>query len=84
MNIKNISHNNIYYSYLFILFFVLLFFIAGFRPVGLDRDSENYARAVQSFIITHNYNFITIEPSFYLIVNVPKFLFDDVVRGVFI
>ena len=84
MNIKNISHNNIYYSYLFILFFVLLFFIAGFRPVGLDRDSENYARAVQSFIITHNYNFITIEPSFYLIVNVSKFLFDDVVRGVFI
>lgn len=84
MNIKNISHNNIYYSYLFILFFVLLFFIAGFRPVGLDRDSENYARAVQSFIITHKYNFITIEPSFYLIVNVSKFLFDDVVRGVFI
>lgn len=84
MNTKNISHNNIYYSYLFILFFVLLFFIAGFRPVGVDRDSESYARAIQLFIITHNYGFIRIEPFFYLIVDVSKFLFNDVVRGVFI
>lgn len=84
MNTKKILNNNIYYSYLFILFFVFLFFIAGFRPLGIDRDSENYARAIQSFIITHNYDFIRIEPFFYLIVDVSKFLFNDVVRGVFI
>jgi len=84
MNTKNISRNNRYYSYLFVLFFVLLFFIAGFRPVGIDRDSKGYASLIQSFITTHNYNFIRTEPSFYLIVNVSKFLFDDVVRGVFI
>lgn len=84
MNTKNISNNNIYYSYLFILFFVFLFFIAGFRSLGIDRDSENYAYDIQSFITTHNYDFIKTEPFFYLIVNVSKFLFNDVVRGVFI
>ena len=81
------TYNNKYrflYNILFLLVFVLLFSIAGFRPVGIDRDSENYARAIQSFIIIHKYNFIQLEPSFYLIVNVSKFLFDDVVRGVFI
>lgn len=84
MNTKNISNNNIYYSYLFIIFFVFLFFIAGFRPLDIDHDSENYARAIQSFIITHNYDFIRTEPFFYLIVDVSKFLFNNVVRGVFI
>lgn len=84
MNTKNISNNNIYYSYLFIVFFVFLFFIAGFRPLDIDRDSENYARTIQSFIITHNYDFIRTEPFFYLIVDVSKLLFNNVVRGVFI
>jgi hypothetical protein len=81
------TYNNKYrflYNIFFLLVFVLLFSIAGFRPVGIDRDSESYARAIQSFIIIHKYNFIQLEPSFYLIVNVSKFLFDDVVRGVFI
>jgi len=84
MNTKNISRRNKYYLYLFILFFVLLFFIAGFRPVGIDRDSKNYARTIQLFVTTHNYNFIRNGPSFYLIAELSKFLFDDVVRGVFI
>jgi hypothetical protein len=80
-------YNNKYrllYNIFFLLVFVLLFAIAGFRPVDVTRDSEAYARAIQSFIITHNYDFISIEPSFYLIVDVSKFLFNDVVRGVFI
>ena len=84
MNTKNISNNKRYDSYLFIVFFVFLFFIAGFRPLDIDRDSENYARTIQSFIITHNYDFIRTEPFFYLIVDVSKFLFNNVVRGVFI
>jgi len=84
MNTKNISYNNIYYSYLFILFFVLLFFIAGFRPVGVDRDSESYAGFIQYFMVVPTYNFLRIEPFFYLIVDVSKSLFDNVVRGVFI
>jgi len=81
------TYNNKYrflYNIFFLLVFVLLFAIAGFRPVGVDRDSESYAGTIQSFIITHNYDYIRIEPSFYLIVDVSKFLFDDVVRGVFI
>lgn len=81
------AHNNKYrflYNIFFLLVFVLLFSIAGFRPVGIDRDSGTYAVAIQSFIITHNYDYIRIEPSFYLIVNVSKFLFNDAVRGVFI
>jgi len=61
-----------------------LFFIAGFRPVGVDRDSEGYASLIHSFITTHKYNLIRTEPFFYLIINVSKFLFDDVARGVFI
>ena len=81
------AHNNKYrllYNIFFLLVFILLFSIAAFRPVGIDRDSGAYAGAIQSFIITHNYDFIRTEPFFYLIVDVSKFLFNNVVRGVFI
>jgi hypothetical protein len=61
MNTKNISNNNKYYSYLFIL---VLLIITAFRPVGIDYVSKNYAHAIQSFIITHNYDFIRTEPFF--------------------
>ena len=72
------------YNIFFLLIFVLLFSIAAFRPIGAVRDAASYARAIQSFTITHHYNFIQLEPSFYLIVDASKFLFNDVVRGVFI
>lgn len=90
MNAKKIvlnkyKQNSYLYSYIFIVCCILLFVIAAFRPVGVDRDSINYANAIQSFIITQNINdVLRFEPSFYLIVNVSKFLFDDVVRGVLI
>lgn len=84
MNTKNISRNNRYYSYLFILFFVLLSYIAGFRPMGIDRNSASYAYLIHLFITTHNYDFNVIEPFFYLIVNLSKLFFDDITRGVFI
>ena len=80
----NNKYRLLYYNVLFLLVFMLLFAIAGFRPVGVTRDSGGYAVAIQSFIITHDYNFSILEPSFYLITNVSKFLFNDVVRGVFI
>jgi len=84
MNTKIISRNNRYYSYLFIFFFVILFFIAGFRPVEGDRDSVSYERLIHLFTITHDYNFVNVEPTFYLMVNVSKIFFNDVTRGVFI
>jgi hypothetical protein len=69
---------------LFLVVFALLFAIAGFRPLGVTRDSGAYADAIQSFIITPKYDFNSLEPSFYLIVDMSKILFNDAVRGVFI
>lgn len=78
------KYKSLYYNVLFLVVFVLLFTIAGFRPLGTTRDTEAYAQAIESFLKTPNYNFDILEPTFYLIVNVSKFLFNDVVRGVFI
>jgi hypothetical protein len=71
------------YNVLFLVVFVLLFAVAGFRPVGFDRDSENYSRIIESIITTPSYGFVE-GPSFYLIVKLSSVLFKDVVRGVFI
>lgn len=78
------AKDSIYWNICFFLVSILFFAIAAFRPVGATRDTEAYAQAIESFLQTPNYNFGILEPTFYLIVNVSKFLFNDAVRGVFI
>lgn len=70
-------------SFLFIIAFVLVL-IAGFRKIGLDRDSISYSQ----FIIGASFNgFLSLfdkEPFFCLIIEASKLLFADPVRGTFV
>jgi len=70
-------------SFLFIIAIVLIL-IAGFREIGLDRDSISYSQ----FIIGASFNNFRLlfdkEPFFWLIVGASKLLFADPVRGTFV
>jgi len=51
-------------NFLFWTTALILILIAGLRPIGLDRDSINYAKLIQS---TVDANFLYIEPAFWII-----------------
>lgn len=57
-----------------------MFFFAAFRPVGLDRDSINYAEVVEKGYSDESIN----EPTFNVIKHISGFLLSDVTLGVFI
>ena len=65
---------------------LILVLIAGFREIGIDRDSINYANSIQSidFSIFSDLSFVDKEPTFYLIAYVAHWLFSDAVRGTFV
>jgi hypothetical protein len=69
-------------------FFITLILVlfAGFREIGFDRDSKNYAIIIQSInsLSFSDLNFFEKEPSFYLFAYVANWLFSDAVRGTFV
>ncbi|MEW6566206.1 MAG: EpsG family protein [Spirochaetota bacterium] len=52
----------------------ILIVIAGFRPIGIDKDSQNYANIIKSNI---NVNLIDKEPGFWII----KYINDNIFNG---
>ena len=62
------SNNHFYRKYLssFLYWTIALFLIlvAGLRPIGLDRDSNEYAKIIQSSI---DINLLDKEPTFWMI-----------------
>lgn len=67
--------------YIFFVFFLLLF--PAFRPIGIDRDSANYASDIIRIINEQHFTLVSLnkEPLFYLIVFISKYLFSNPVRG---
>ena len=70
-------------SFLFIIALVLVF-IAGFRKIGLDRDSITYSQFIISASFNDSLSLFKMEPFFCLIVEASKLLFSDPVRGTFV
>jgi hypothetical protein len=70
-------------SFLFTIAFVLVL-IAGFRKVGLDRDSISYSRFITGVSFDGFLSLFNKEPFFWLIVEASKLLFSDPVRGTFV
>lgn len=70
-------------SFLFIIAFVLVL-IAGFRKIGLDRDSINYSQTIIGASFNDSLLLFDKEPFFWLIVGASKLLFADPVRGTFV
>jgi hypothetical protein len=64
----------------------ILVLFAGFREIGLDPDSPNYASIIQSIDFSNftSLNSTIIEPSFYLIAFIAHLLFNDAIRGTFV
>lgn len=65
---------------------IILIIFAGFREIGFDPDSLNYASIIQSinfsnFAYLHS---MYIEPSFYFIANIAHRFFGDAIRGTLI
>ena len=54
---------------------LLLIFIAGFRPIGLDRDSPNYVSLLN--IPFSQANFLDKEPAFWMLVEINRVLFSS-------
>jgi hypothetical protein len=71
---------------IFIFIILILVLFAGFREIGFDRDSLNYAMSVQSIDFSNfsNFAFFDKEPSFYVIAYLAYWLFGDAVRGTFV
>jgi hypothetical protein len=69
-----------------LLITLILVLSAGFREIGFDRDSFNYAMSIQSIGFSNfsNLDFSDKEPFFYLIAYVAHWLFGDAVRGTFV
>lgn len=59
-------------SFLYWTTALILILIAGLRPIGLDRDSINYAKLIQS---TVDANFLNKEPAFWIIKGFNDFFF---------
>jgi hypothetical protein len=55
--------------------------IAGFRPIGIDKDSQNYANIIKSNI---NVNLIDKEPGFWIIKYINDNIFNGNIRTVFL
>ncbi|HPS90829.1 MAG TPA: EpsG family protein [Methanothrix sp.] len=71
-------------TFFFIMLALILF--AGFREIGFDPDSPNYASIIESMDLS-NFNYLqfnNIEPSFYIISYLSHWIFDDAIRGTFI
>jgi len=64
-----ISYRTLY----FIVIGILLILIAGLRPIGIDRDSLNYASLLN--ISLSEGNFLDKEPAFWIINEFNKILF---------
>ena len=61
---------------------LLLIFIAGFRPIGLDRDSPNYVSLLN--IPFSQANFLDKEPTFWMLVEINRVLFSSNERTFFL
>lgn len=73
-----ISKNKILFSF----FFFFLTFLAGFRPVGLDRDSINYLGVIHVGIESANY--IDKEPFFWILTYLNQIVFGGNVTSFFV
>jgi len=61
---------------------LLLIFIAGFRPIGLDRDSPTYVSLLN--IPFSQANFLDKEPTFWMLVEINRVLFSSNERTFFL
>lgn len=64
----------------------ILIIFAGFREIGFDPDSMTYASIIQKIDFSNyaHINFTNMEPTFYFIVYISNYLFNDVIRGTFL
>lgn len=84
--VENCKHTRTFFygsSFLFIIALVLVS-IAGFKKIGLDRDSINYSQFIISASFNDSLSLFKMEPLFWLIVEASKLLFSDPVRGTFV
>ena len=67
---------------------LLLIFIAGFRPIGLDRDSPDYVILLNYVSLLNipfsQANFLDIEPAFWMLVEINRVLFSSNERTFFL
>lgn len=73
-------------KWMFFLITLILIAFAGFREIGLDKDSLNYSIIINSLDFSDflKLSIIQIEPFFYLIVFIANWLFGDPVRVSFL
>lgn len=69
---------------IFLLIGLTLVLTAGFREVGLDRDSRSYAQSINSIESYRDADLLKTEPSFWVVSYVARYLFDDPVTGTFL
>jgi hypothetical protein len=69
-------------KFLFFTVLMLLIMISGFRPVGLDLDSQNYAGEL--LLPLRNINFISKEPTYWLFQQINLFFFSGQAASFFI
>lgn len=85
---NNINYlNNIFTHACLFLIAISLIFVAGFRPIGFDRDSFNYLDSFNSFngfSELSNSNYLDKEPTFWLISWLTNFISGNDARLLFV
>lgn len=70
---------------LFLVCYALMIIFPAFRPVGMDRDSNNYAKFINDFVNSgYTIKNPGAETSFYVIAWISSKLFKNPVRGVLV
>lgn len=62
------------HEYIYFLYFFILFLLAALRPENSDNDYLSYLNA---YNIISDGNIVNIEPTFYVIVNIVKYIFNN-------
>jgi hypothetical protein len=69
-------------DFIFICLTILLILIAGFRPIGLDADSSNYAAFVKSS--GSSMSILTKEPGFWFLTKINQYVFGGNLTSFFL
>ena len=82
---SNLNHLNKIRTYVSLfLIAIFLVFIAGFRPIGFDRDSLSYLDSFEGFTDLLDSNYLDKEPTFWLISWLSNLISRDDARFLFV
>lgn len=84
MQLNRLNHSKNWQAVVVVIASLVLGVVAGFRPIGFDRDSTVYAASLTTYFQTGEMDFSKFEPAFWLVAMLGRLLSSDGIRFVLI